>query len=159
MAWLKKDVIVGLALALSALMLHLVIIPAQVAPSPGGPIALSPRLFCHITAALLLILSLNLTVVGLKSNDTGDDSAAPATDPWRVYVRGFIAVAGSAGYIVLISYAGYFVSTAIAMSFFLFFFGAKNWKGIVAFQLVILPFIYALFVKALKVVLPDGFFF
>ena len=78
---INKDVISGAVLALFSALLYLVIIPAQVEYNEAGPIALSPRLFCQITAILLLILSVSLVVIGLRAKPedgeaTGDDRAS-----------------------------------------------------------------------------------
>ncbi len=152
---LNRDVISGSVLAVLAALLYLVIIPLEVEYNQAGPLALSPRLFCHITAVLLLLLSLSLMAIGLKAGPsagegTGDEARG------HPFTRGSIAVAIAALYVVLITYLGYFSSTLLVMLFFLRFFGAKSWKVGLVFLFIIIPFIYALFVIALKVVLPEG---
>lgn len=152
---LNQDVISGAGLALFAALLYLVIIPNQVEYSGTGPLALSPRLFCQITAVLLLILSLSLLVIGLRAKPEEEEKAEATGHP---LVRGAIAVALSALYVVLITYLGYFSSTILVMLFFLRFFGSKSWKAELLFLFIVIPFIYVLFVIALKVVLPEGLF-
>lgn len=152
---MNRDVIAGAALAVFSALLYLVIIPNQVEYNQAGPLALSPRLFCQITAVLLLILSASLVVIGLRSKPQ-EETDADSDDKGNPLVRGTIAIAGSALYVVLISYLGYFSSTILIMLVFLRFFGAKSWKTGLLFVFVIIPFIYALFVIALKVVLPEG---
>ena len=149
----NKDVISGLVLTVFAALLYLVIIPNQVEYNEGGPIALSPRLFCQITAILLLVLSASLVVIGLRAKP--EEGADPATKG-HPFVRGSIAVAVSALYVVLITYLGYFSSTILVMLFFLRFFGSKSWKVGLLFIFAIVPFIYVLFVIALKVIVPEG---
>ena len=73
--------------------------------------------------------------------------------------RGGVAVLLSVLYILAMEFLGYFVSTVVFMALFLWFSGVRYWKGGIFFLAVILPFIYLLFVKALKVLLPSGLFF
>ena len=152
MAFLKRDVFAGLILMAFSLLLFFVLIPNQVEPAAGGPIALSPRLFCYVTAFLLLALSINLTLSALRSAEEAEEQTGNSL------VRAAIAVVVSSVYVAGISFLGYFASTALALLFFLFFFGAKEIKTVFLFLLVILPFIYLLFVKGLKVILPEGLF-
>lgn len=157
MAYMKKDILIGCILALFAVGLHLVVIPEQVASHGQGPVALSPRLFCHITAGLLLMLSLILVLTGIREKKEDLSSQDPAKDT-RI-LQGIASVVLSAVYIVFINQAGYFVSTAFFMVIFLLGFGARGFKGILIFLAVILPFIYFLFTKLLKVILPSGIMF
>jgi hypothetical protein len=150
MAFLKRDVFAGLILVAFSLLLFFVLIPNQVDPQAGGPIALSPRLFCYVTAFLLLALSLNLTLSALRSDEKEEEQKGTSL------LRATIAVVVAAAYVAGISILGYFTSTALALLFFLFFFGAKSMKSVLLFLLVMLPFIYLLFVKGLKVILPEG---
>ena len=154
---LRKDSISGLVLLAFALSLHFFIIPAQVESMNDGPIALSPRLFCHIIAFLLLILSAGLIVSSVmdKSPLIKADRAQMA----YIFSRGGAAVLLSVLYILAMEFLGYFVSTVVFMALFLWFSGVRSWKGGIFFLAVILPFIYLLFVKALKVLLPSGLFF
>ena len=156
MAFLKRDVASGLFLALFSVLLYLVIIPYQVEPHASGPLALSPRLFCHIIAVLLLALSIALVIAGLKDKSEAQEAQTDAETVRHPLLRGALAAAVSALYVMAISFLGYFVSTTAAMIFFLIFFGIKSWKGILLFLLVILPFIYVLFGIALRVILPKG---
>jgi hypothetical protein len=74
-------------------------------------------------------------------------------------MRGLFSTAMACAYVALAHYIGFFVSTALAMTVFLIYFGVKKWSGILLFLFVVLGFIYLLFVKALKVVMPDGLLF
>ncbi|WP_161626805.1 tripartite tricarboxylate transporter TctB family protein [Desulfospira joergensenii] len=154
MSRLRNDVISGLILLVFALALHLFIIPAQVDSMNEGPIALSPSLFCHITAFLLLLLSVGLVVSGLK-----DKKARTARDMSQIAYtvgRGATAILFSVLYIMAMEILGYFTSTILFMGLFLWFSGVRSWKGGVLFLSAIIPFIYLLFVKALNVILPSG---
>lgn len=154
MSRLRNDVISGLVLLVFALSLHLIIIPAQVASHGEGPVALSPRLFCHITAFLLLVLSLALVISGLR--DQRPQQRAGRSEFAYKVSRGGSAILLSVLYILAMEPLGYFVSTTGFMALFLWFSGVRSWKGGLVFLAVILPFIYLLFVKALKVILPSG---
>lgn len=154
MSRLRNEVMSGLILLAFALALHFVIIPAQVSSVNEGPVALSPSLFCHITAFLLLILSCSLVVSGLM--DKRPPGNRDMSQLGYTAGRSAAAVIFSVLYIVAMEVLGYFSSTVIFMIFFLWFSGVRSWKGGALFLAVILPFIYFLFVKALKVILPSG---
>ena len=154
MSRLNKDIISGLVLLVFALSLHLLIIPAQVQHMSEGPIALSPSLFCHITAFMLLVLALSLVIAGFRAGKP----SSPADGKGIAYSlsRGAAAVLLSVLYVAAMEPIGYFASTIAFMAIFLWFSGVKSWKGGVLFLAAVLPFIYLLFVKALKVMLPTG---
>jgi len=154
---LRNETVTGLLLAGFALALHLYIIPTQVDTHGQGPIALSPRLFCHITAGLLLILSLSLAVSGLRAGARPDRAGSGET--LGNILRGGAALGISAGYVIAIPVLGYFTSTIVFMAVFLWFCGVRSWKGGLVFLAVILPFVYLLFVKMLSVILPSGLLF
>ncbi|MCG8636992.1 MAG: tripartite tricarboxylate transporter TctB family protein, partial [Desulfobacterales bacterium] len=118
------------------------------------PVALSPSLFCHITAFLLLILSLSLVISGLR--DKRQLKPVDMADLAYKASRGGAAVLFSVLYIISMASFGYFVSTVAFMALFLWFSGVRSWKGGALFLAAVLPFIYLLFVKALKVLLPSG---
>lgn len=151
---LRNEVVSGFLLLVFAIAMHLYIIPNQVEYMREGPIALCPSLFCHITAFLLLILSCSLIASGLRKGKV--DAPLDLARMKNNVVRGGIALILSALYIMAISFLGYFVSTIFFMVIFLWFAGVRSWKGGIVFMIVIIPFIYLLFVKALQVVLPTG---
>jgi len=155
---LRIDVISGALLAIFALLLHFVLIPLQVESADGGPVALSPSLFCHITAFLLLILSISLVITGIREQNPALLSLQ-SREFRSALVRGSVAVLLSALYIAAIGILGYFTSTIAFMAVFLYFAGVRSWKGGLLFLAMIIPFIYLLFVKALKVILPSGLWF
>lgn len=154
----NRDTIAGLILLAFSLILAFYLTPRHVEARWGGPIALSPRLFCYLTAGLLGILSLILTVSNLKKN--GETTAVESHQrSWEPIIRGVICTAVACVYVAMANILGFFFSTALAMTVFLVYFGVKKWWGILAFQVIILGFIYLLFIKALKVVMPEGIFF
>ena len=154
-----RDIFAGSFLILCSLMLHMVIIPWQVKTRTAGPIALSPSLFCHIITALLLLLSIILLFNRLKNKfDSKNDIQRTQRRDFRIS-RAIIAVIASIIYILGIEPLGYFSSTALAMVFFLYFFGARSITGFLTFLTIMLITIYFLFVKALNVILPSGVLF
>lgn len=159
MPYANRDVISGILLAAFAVALYLVIIPGQVEYSGVGPIALSPRLFCQITAVFLLMLSLGLIVIGLRTKASDAPASVDGDDRNHPLTRGIVAIAASVVYVLLIEPLGFFATTGVAMAFLLRFFGARGWKGTVIFLAIVMPFIYVLFVSLLKVVLPKGILF
>ena len=158
MAKLNRDNIAGLILLVFSLILAFYLTPDQVELQRGSvPLALSPRLFCYVTAGLLALLSLILIIFSLKKE--GQAAAAAQTTSWEPLIRGLVCTAIAAVYVALSSLLGFFVSTALAMAVFLVYFGVKKWSGILLFLFIVLGFIYLLFIKGLKVVMPDGLFF
>ncbi len=155
-AYINRDSIAGIFFTVFSLFLLFVLIPLQVAPSEGGPVALSPRLFCYITGTLLLLLSISLCWSSItEQRKNNDDLPQELINPEQLR-RGFISVVISSVYILLLGVLGYFVSTSLTMMFFLWSFGVRKWLACLVFLLILLPFIYALFVLALKVMLPTG---
>lgn len=152
----NKDTVSGIFFAGFALILLFVLIPLQVDPSEGGPVALSPRLFCHVIGVLLLLLSLALCISSYRKSAQENNPAAEAFIDTDALKRGLVTVVFSVLYVSVMSWLGYFFSSVLTMLFFLWFFGARKWQGVLVFLIVILPFIYVLFVLALKVMLPSG---
>lgn len=154
-----RDTIAGLLFTVISLFLLFILIPLQTEPSEGGPIALSPRLFCDISGYLLLLLSVILTVSSVRKV-VGDKKAdKPKQISTDFLVRGGMAVLVSFIYVMVMPKLGYFVSTTITMIFFLWFFGVREIKGFTVFLVIILPFVYVLFELGLKVLLPSGVVF
>lgn len=154
MTRINKDAITGILFTIFSLVLFFVIIPLQVEPSEGGPMALSPRLFCQIVAVMLLLLSTALTYNGFfKSTEEAAETGKKSP------FRSIITIVVASVYVLIMVPLGYFFSTALTMIFFLWFFGLRDWRGGFYFLLIILPFIYLLFVIALKVILPSGIAF
>ena len=154
----NRDNIAGLVLLVFSLILAFYLTPNHVESRSGGPLALSPRLFCYLTSGLLAVLSLILTFSNLKRNA---ETAVAETrlNSWEPIIRGLICTAIACLYVAMADILGFFVSTALAMTVFLIYFGVRKWSGILLFQIVVLGFIYLLFIKALKVVMPDGILF
>lgn len=152
----NNDTIAGSILLVFSLVLAFYITPNQVELHRNIVLlALSPRLFCYITAATLGVLSAVLIYFSLKKDAQAAAAAAPPT-PWQPLLRGLFSAAVACVYALLAGVLGLFVSTALAMTVFLIYFGVRRWSGILLFLFIVLGFIYLLFVQALKVVMPDG---
>jgi hypothetical protein len=157
MAALNRDSIAGLVLLAFSLFLAFYLTPDQVESHGNAPAALSARLFCYVTAGLLGVLSLILIIVSFKKNGPAAAESQPTS--WEPLLRGLICTAIAAVYVAMASLLGFFTSTALAMAVFLVYFGVKKWTGILLFLIIVLGFIYLLFVKGLKVFMPDGVLF
>jgi hypothetical protein len=157
MANLNQDSIAGLILLAFSLILAFYLTPTQVEMQGQVPAALSPRLFCYIMSGLLAVLSLALVVMSMRSG--AKVVVETQQTSWEPLVRGLLCSAIAAVYIALSGVLGFFVSTALAMTVFLIYFGVRKWSGIVLFLVIILGFIYLLFIQGLKVVMPDALFF
>ena len=158
MVKLNRDSIAGLILLAFSLILAFYLTPNQVESHRSVSAALSPRLFCYLTAGLLGMLSMILIFVSLKKK--GQIAAAEShQNSWEPITRGLVCTVIAGVYIAMADLLGFFVSTAFTMTIFLIYFGVKKWSGILLFLVIVLGFIYLLFVVALKVVMPDGIFF
>lgn len=158
MAKLNRDNIAGLIMLVFSLVLIFYITPDQVESHGNVPMALSARSFCYITGGLLAILSFILIITSSKKSAQAAIAKSEKSS-WEPLIRGLACTAMAAAYIASSSFLGFFVSTAVAMTVFLIYFGVKNWWGILLFLVIVLGFIYLLFVQALKVVMPDGLLF
>lgn len=154
----NRDSIAGLVLLIFSLIFIFYITPDQVEMHKSVAMALSPRLFCYLTGGLLAMLSVILILLSLKKGGLAATGETRQTS-WTPLFRGLLCTAIACAYAALAGLLGFFVSTALAMTVFLVYFGVKKWAGILLFLIIVLGFIYLLFVEALKVVMPDGLFF
>ncbi len=159
MAKFNNDTWAGLIMLVFSLVLAFYITPNQVELHRNIQLlALSPRLFCYITAGLLGVLSAVLVFLSFKK-EAQESAAANRYNSWQPLMRGLFSTAVACVYALLSGILGIFVSTALAMTVFLIYFGVRQWKGMLLFLFIVLGFIYLLFVQALKVVMPDGLFY
>ena len=157
MSKLNNDTLAGLILLAFSLLLAFYFTPTQVEIHQHiAIVANSPRFFCYLTAGMLGVLSVILIFLG-RRKDAQTAEAQPAS--WKPLWRGLLSTAIACLYVILANFLGFFVSTALAMTFFLVYFGIRKWTGVLLFLVIVLGFIYLLFVQALKVVMPDGLLF
>lgn len=159
MAKINNDTLAGLIMLAYSLVHVFYLTPDQVELHQKDVLlAMSPRLFCYVTGGTLAFLSAILVFISLSPKSQAAAAKAPASS-WQPLNRGLFCTAVACAYAALAGVLGLFVSTAIIMIALLFFFGVRNWFGILLFQVVILGSLYLFFVKALKVVMPDGLLF
>lgn len=155
----NKDALAGFIMLAYSLIHIFYLTPVQVELHQNDTVlALSPRLFCYITAGTLACLSATLLFMSLSPKGRRAAAQAPPTS-WQPLMRGLFCSALACAYVALASVLGFFVSTALAMVVFLIYFGVRSWSGILVFLVIVLGFIYLFFVQALKVVMPEGLFF
>ena len=160
MSKISNDTLAGLVLLVYSLIHIFYITPNQVELHLNDTVlALSPRLFCYITGGLLSGLSAILLIQSIRKNGRGKTEETAEPTSWQPLMRGLFSAAMACAYVALASLLGFFAATALAMTVFLIYFGVRRWSGILLFLFVVLGFIYLLFVKALKVVMPDGLLF
>ena len=154
MAKINNDTLIGFVLLLYSLIHIFYLTPDQVELHQNDAVlAMSPRLFCYITAGTLAFLS--AVLIGL-SLTPGGQKAAASPSSWRPLMRGLFCTAVACAYALLAGVLGFFVSTILAMIALLLYFGVRSWPGILLFLVVVLGFLYLFFVEALRVVMPDG---
>ena len=156
MVKINNDTLAGLIMLAYSLVHIFYLTPDQVELHQRDILlAMSPRLFCYITAGTLALLSVILILMSVSPKSRAAAAEAPAT-PWQPLIRGLFCTAIACAYAALAGVLGFFASTVLTMIVLLFFFGVRNWYGILLFLVVIMGFLYLFFVKALKVVMPDG---
>ena len=155
----KNDIMAGIILLAYSLFHIFYLTPDQVELHQNDTLlALSPRLFCYITAGLLAGLSALLLGLSLKRRANAGGGKVEA-DSWQPLMRGLFCTAMACAYVLLAGALGFFSGSAVAMVVFLIYFGVRNWAGILLFLVIVLGFIYLLFVELLQVVMPDGLLF
>ena len=153
-----KTTVIGLVLLTLFLILFFFIIPCEVEDLSTGPLAMSPSLFCQVSAGLLILLSLLLAAEGVFTGNTkaAAEAPTPSTADEIDHKKVFVTIGVTVFYIFAFETIGFFVSTAAVMLFLMVYYGNKNWVHIFGITVIILTFIYLLFVMGLKVVLPEG---
>lgn len=153
-----KTAVTGLVLLTLSLVVYFFIIPSQIEEPPAGPLAMSPSLFCQVSAGLLIFLSLLLTATGVFARERSATGEGPATSKADEidHKKVFVTIGATVLYLFMFETVGFFVSTAALMLFLMVYYGNRNWAHVLGIMVVILVFIYLLFVMGLKVVLPEG---
>ena len=127
MAKLNRDNIAGLILLAFSLILAFYLTPDQVESRGNVPAALSPRLFCYITAGLLAVLSLILIIASLRKS--GQAAAASQSTSWEPIIRGLICTAIASIYVALASVLGFFCKHRLGHDHFPHLFRRKKMGG------------------------------
>jgi putative tricarboxylic transport membrane protein len=153
-----KNAATGLFLLTFSLFVYFFILPSQIEEPPAGPLALSPSLFCKVSAGLMIFLSILLTAAGVfRKREGAIEDGTSATKMGDMDLKKlFVTIGATALYIFMFEMIGYFVSTAAFMLFLMVFYGHRKWTHVISVTAIILSFIYVLFVMGLKVVLPEG---
>ena len=111
--------------------------------------------FPKIVFGLFIGMSMLLTIFGIRK--TLKPELAQKSDfqlNFRV-ISSPIAVFGIVcGYMVLMYFFGFFISTIIFVPVFMLFYGVKKIRTIVLTDIILNLFVYLVFVKLLRVVMP-----
>lgn len=99
----------------------------------------------------ILILSAMLVVHGLKLTQQKMDQSLVFSGGLKGSMLSLLAIVL---YAVLMSFTGYFVSTAIFLPLGMFFLGQRNWKAILGVTVGLELFVYVLFVVQLQLRMP-----
>lgn len=147
------DALTGLLLLILWIYTYLFVIPAQTEDGPPGIIALSPAFFCELITILLIFLSFLLIVFSiLHKNNLSVVEETEKSDRKKLA----LAVASIILYTYLLDIIGFFVSSIAIMLFLMIIFEYRKWIQVVISLAIVTIFIYVMFFKALKVVLPTG---
>ena len=111
--------------------------------------------FPRVVYGLFIGMSVLLTILGLRK--TLRPELALKSDfmlNFRV-IRAPLAVFGIlSGYMVLMYFTGLFISTAIFIPVIMFFYGIKSIRTIVLTNIILNAFVYVVFIRVLRIVLP-----
>lgn len=100
-------------------------------------------IFIMILSAVLVIKGFSLT----RQNTHEDEKKTDFTGP----IVGLILIVL---YAVIMSFAGFFVSTALFLPVGMFLLGQRNWKNLISVTAGLELFVYLLFVVGLKLRMP-----
>lgn len=111
--------------------------------------------FPKIVLTLLLILSALLFFLGIRKTRHPELTLASDTLLNIKVIQAPLAVyAIIAIYILLIKYAGFFISTILCIPVIMVYYGIKKIRTILLTDIILNLFIYVLFVRMLNVMLP-----
>ena len=111
--------------------------------------------FPKVVFGLFILMSVLLLILGIRK--TLKPELVGKSDfmlSFRV-IRAPLAVFGIVcGYMVLMYFTGFFISTLIFIPVFMIYYGVKKIRTIILTDVILNLFIYLVFVKLLKVVMP-----
>jgi putative tricarboxylic transport membrane protein len=119
-----------------------------------------PSVFPLFVGGVLVLLAFGHLIqsLGIRKREEREENAQPAKKP-LIVSRPFILVGYFILYVLLIQWAGFFVSTAAFVMMSSRLIGAEDWARPLALALVVDLFCYWVFEVWLKLSLPRGFLF
>ncbi len=140
----------GVILGVFSLLLYFVIIPAEVADVRG--MGVSPRFLPEVVGILLFVLAVMLFMNGYrKRNQEEQKIFSLSRREAKLVVKSLVLVAL---YIVVFDFAGYIISTMLALGLFMYMYGQRKKKVLISVTLAIPVLIYLFFTRVLHMVLP-----
>lgn len=153
----KNDLMVGVVLIALAILYWLGAdhIPKSILEGGIGADAL-PKMLGVALGALALILVLQ-SALAVRATKAGDAADAPRTGGWlsHKYALGMLCI--GIGYVVLVEFVGYVCAIAYLLAAVTLLAGGASRKILIGFSLLGAIFFWALFVYALEIRQPKGF--
>jgi putative tricarboxylic transport membrane protein len=144
------------ALGLVALGIYMLVSSRSIA-IPAGEHSIGPRFFPYVVGGLLVVVGLWLAIAvwrGDRAEPEGsEDVAEDASTDWRTVA---VIVAVLVAYVALINPLGYLIATVGLFAGVAWSLGARGWRGLVIFSILVPFATYMLFTRALGVYLPNG---
>ena len=119
---------------------------------------LSPAVFPKISVFLIAGLSAVLILSGLRSKDLAprDDRRVRKKGTRTRVITSFIIILA---YVYLLDILGYFVSTPLALSLLMWYFGERRWILILSLVILTTIGLFCFFRYLMYIILPEGIFF
>ena len=111
--------------------------------------------FPKVVFGLFIIMSVLLTILGIRKTLKPELALKSDFQLNLLVIRAPLAVFGIiCGYMVLMYFTGFFISTLVFIPVFMIYYGVKSIRTIVLTNVFLNLFVYLVFVKLLKVVMP-----
>lgn len=146
----KVDQVGGIIFGVFSLLLYFVIIPTEVVDSQQ--FGVSPRFLPQLVALSLLFLAICLFVSGYrKRNQENQKIYTINPTELKLIAKTLILFAL---YILALDFLGYMIPTIVVLGIFMYMYGQRRIKLLIAIALGLPVVIYFFFTKALQMVLP-----
>ena len=156
---MKTDTFIGILLLVFALVLYLVLIPLYIKPSPYGDVqerVVSSKFLPKLIAWAIGLLSVML-ILQTELGKKGSANTSPLS--LRTELPIVLGILICIGYILLMYFFGFIISTLLALTGFLMVFGERRPIRIVVISVCTTAFLYIAFARLLMVDFPSGILF
>ena len=145
------DIIVGIVLSILSITIYLY---AEQYVGRGVN-TYGPNFFPQVLSILLLVASIALIVKAVKGSE---QKQLEETDK-KGFIRALVALILAIGYIQIMQFLGFYLSTALFLYILMMYFGQKSQILYIASSILVSSVIYGIFHFFLKIPLPEGIFY
>lgn len=151
---LNRDVLLGLALLIFALVTLVWLIPFGVEVQQAGGMAVKPTFFPYGITAILVVLSLALIIKGAKA-----PSSVERAEDKKLSPAVLIVILVMLGTFFSLKYLGMVPSGILAVILLIRLFNYRNWPRTIIFAVVFVVLLFLFFEKIAQVDIPRGILF